>query len=60
MYSLAQLAAKLGTVPSALLRMTACHYKSFGDPLAAYENALHSGAQPASAPLPKGTRFWVD
>lgn len=59
-FSLAQLAAKLGVPPSALLRMTAVHYKSFGDPLAAYLNALHSGTQPATMPLPKGIRFWVD
>ncbi len=59
-YSLAQLAAKLGVPPSALLRMTACHYKSFGDPLAAWLNAVSGGTQPASAPLPKGIRFWVD
>jgi GH25 family lysozyme M1 (1,4-beta-N-acetylmuramidase) len=57
--SLAQLAAKLGVPPSTLLRMTAVHYKSFGDQLAAYENALHSGPC-ATAPLPKGIRFWVD
>ena len=59
-YSLAQLAIKLGTVPSALLRMTAVHYGTLGNALAAYENALHSGTQPASTPLPKGIRFWVD
>jgi hypothetical protein len=59
-FSLAQLAAKLGVPASALLRMTAVHYKSFGDPLAAYLNALHAGTRPASTPLPKGIRFWVD
>jgi GH25 family lysozyme M1 (1,4-beta-N-acetylmuramidase) len=59
-FSLAQLAAKLGVPPSTLLRMTAVHYKSFGDPLAAYLNALHAGTKPASTPLPKGIRFWVD
>jgi hypothetical protein len=53
-------AAKLGVPPSALLRMTAVHYGSFGDPLAAYLNALHAGTKPASTPLPKGIRFWVD
>ena len=60
MFSLAQLAAKLGVPPSALLRMTAVHYKTFGDPLAAWLNAVHAGTQPASTPLPKGIRFWVD
>ncbi len=60
MFSLAQLAAKLGVPPAALLRMTAVRFGTFGDQLAAYENALHSGTQPASAPLPKGIRFWVD
>jgi hypothetical protein len=59
-FSLAQLAAKLQVPPSALLRMTAVHYKSFGDPLAAWLNAVHSGTKPASTPLPKGIRFWVD
>ena len=59
-FSLAQLAAKLGTVPSALLRMTAVKFGSLGDALAAYENALHAGTQPASTPLPKGIRLWVD
>ncbi len=59
-FSLAQLAAKLGVPPSALLRMTAVHYKSFGDPLAAWLNAVHAGTKPATAPLPKGIRFWVD
>lgn len=59
-YSLARLAAKLGVPSSTLLRMTAVHYKSFGDPLAAWLNAVHSGTQPASAPLPKGIRLWVD
>jgi hypothetical protein len=59
-YSLAQLAAKLKVPPSTLLRMTAVHYKSFGDPLAAWLNAVSAGTKPASAPLPKGIRFWVD
>ena len=59
-YSLAQLAAKLGTVPSALLRMTAVHYGTLGNALAAYENALHAGTLPASAPLPAGIKLWVD
>ncbi len=59
-FTLAQLAAKLGTTPSALLRMTAVRFGTFGDQLAAYENALHSGTQPASAPLPKGIKFWCD
>jgi hypothetical protein len=60
MYSLAQLASKLGTTSSALLRMTAVRYGTLGDALAAYENALHAGTQPATMPLPKGIRFWVD
>jgi len=59
-FSLAQLAAKLGTVPSTLLRMTAVHYGTLGNDLAAYENALHTGTRPASTPLPKGIKFWVD
>ena len=60
MYSLAGVAAKLGVPVSALLRMTAIHYGSFGDVLAAYLNAVHAGTQPASTPLPKGIRLWVD
>jgi hypothetical protein len=60
MYSLAQLAAKLGVPPAALLRMTAVKYKTFGDALAAWLNAVHTGTQPATMPLPKGVRFWVD
>ena len=60
MFSLAQLADKLGVPASALLRMTAVHYKTFGTPLAGYLNALHSGAKPASTPLPARIRFWVD
>jgi hypothetical protein len=60
MFSLAQLAAKLGTVPSALLRMTAVHYGTLGNDLAAYENALHAGTKPASTPLPAGIKLWVD
>ena len=59
-YSLAQLAAKLKVTPSALLRMTAVHYGSFGDPLAAWLNAVLTGPQPASTPLPAGIKFWVD
>jgi len=59
-FSLAQLAAKLGVPPSALLRMTVNHYHTFGDPLAEYLNAVHSGTRPASAPLPAGIRLWVD
>jgi hypothetical protein len=59
-FSLAGVAAKLGVPPSALLRMTAVRFGSFGDPLAAYLNAIHAGTKPASAPLPKGIRFWVD
>ena len=59
-FSLAQLAAKLGVPPSTLLRMTAVKYKTFGDPLAEYLNALHSGTRPPGTPLPKGIRFWVD
>lgn len=60
MFSLAQLAAKLEVQPAALLRMTAVRYKTFGDALAGYLNAVASGTKPASAPLPKGIRFWVD
>jgi GH25 family lysozyme M1 (1,4-beta-N-acetylmuramidase) len=59
-FSLAQLAGKLGVPASALLRMTAVKFKSFGDPLAGWLNAVHDGDLPASAPLPKGVRFWVD
>jgi GH25 family lysozyme M1 (1,4-beta-N-acetylmuramidase) len=59
-FSLAQLAAKLGVPPSTLLRMTAVKFGSFGDPLAAYENALHAGTQPADTPLPAGIKLWVD
>ena len=59
-FSLAQLAAKLGVPPAALLRMTAVHYGSFGNDLAGWLNAVHAGTQPASTPLPKGVRFWVD
>jgi hypothetical protein len=58
--SLAQLAAKLGVPASALLRMTAVHYKTFGTPLAGWLDAVHAGRQPASTPLPAGIRLWVD
>jgi hypothetical protein len=60
MFSLAQLAAKLGTIPSALLRMTAVHYGTFGNDLAAWLNAVSSGTRPASTPLPPGIKLWVD
>jgi len=60
MFSLAQVAAKLGTVPAALLRMTAGHYHTFGNDLAAYLNAVHAGTKPASTPLPAGIKLWVD
>ncbi len=60
MFSLAQLAAKLGVPPAALLRMTAVRFGTFGNDLAGYLNAVHSGAQPASTPLPKGIKLWVD
>jgi len=60
MFSLAQVAAKLGTVPAALLRMTAVRFGTFGNDLAGWLNAVHAGTQPASTPLPKGIRFWVD
>jgi hypothetical protein len=60
MFSLAQLAAKLETTPSALLRMTADHYHTFGNDLAGYLNAIHAGTKPAGAILPQGIRFWVD
>jgi hypothetical protein len=59
-FSLAQLAAKLGVPPAALLRMTAVHYGTFGNDLAGWLNAVHSGTEPASTPLPKGIRLWVD
>lgn len=59
-FSLAQLAAKLGVPPAALLRMTAVHYGTLGDALAGYENALHAGTKPASTPVPKGVKLWVD
>jgi hypothetical protein len=59
-FGLAQLAAKLGVPPSTLLRMTAVKYRTFGDDLAAWLNAVSSGTRPASTPLPKGIRFWVD
>jgi hypothetical protein len=57
-FSLAQLAAKLGVPPSALLRMTAVRYRTFGDSLAAYLN--DPDTKLASTPLPKGIKFWVD
>jgi GH25 family lysozyme M1 (1,4-beta-N-acetylmuramidase) len=60
MYSLAQLAAKLGVPPSTLLRMTAVHYGTFGHDLAVYLNEIHAGTRPARTPLPKGIKFWVD
>ncbi len=59
-FSLAQLAAKLGVPPAALLRMTAVRFGTFGNDLAGWLNATHAGTQPASTPLPKGIRFWVD
>jgi len=59
-FSLAQLAAKLKVPPAALLRMTAVHYKTFGNDLGGWLNAVQSGTQPASTPLPKGIRLWVD
>jgi hypothetical protein len=60
MYSLAQLAAKLGTVPAALLRMTAVHYGTFGNDLAGWLNAVAAGTRPPSTPLPKGIKVWCD
>jgi hypothetical protein len=60
MYSLAQLAAKLGVPPAALLRMTAVRFGTFGDALAGYLNALHAGTKPVSTPLPAGIKLWVD
>ncbi len=60
MFDLAQLAAKLGTTPATLLRMTAIHYGTFGDALAGYLNAICAGTLPVTAPLPKGIQFWVD
>lgn len=60
MFSLDRLAAKLGVPASTLLRMTAVHYKTFGDPLAGWLNAVASGVKPASTPLPAGIKLWVD
>jgi hypothetical protein len=60
MDSLAQLAVKLGVPSSALLRMTAVKFGTFGDALAGYLNAVHAGTKPASTPLPAGIRLWVD
>lgn len=60
MFSLAQLAAKLGVPASTLLRMTAVHYRTFGDALAAHLDAIHAGTEPPSTPVPKGIRLWVD
>jgi GH25 family lysozyme M1 (1,4-beta-N-acetylmuramidase) len=57
-FSLAGVAAKLGVPSSTLLRMTAVHYKSFGDPLAAYLN--DPDTKLASTPLPPGVKLWVD
>jgi len=59
-FSLAQLAAKLGVPPAALLRMTAVRFGTFGDPLAGWLNMVHGGELPASTPLPAGIKFWVD
>jgi GH25 family lysozyme M1 (1,4-beta-N-acetylmuramidase) len=58
--SLAGLAAHLGLQPSGLLRMTAVRYGTFGDSLAAYLNAIHTGTKPANTPLPAGIKLWVD
>jgi hypothetical protein len=45
---------------AALLRMTAVHYQTFGNDLAGYLNAVHSGTKPPSTPLPAGIKLWVD
>ena len=58
-FSLAQLAAKLGVPPAALLRMTAVHYGRFDTALAGWLNAAAAGTQSPSTPLPPGIRLWV-
>jgi hypothetical protein len=58
--SLARLAATFSLKPSTLLRMTAVHYGQFGPELAGYINAIHNGTLRVSAPLPAGSKLWVD
>lgn len=60
LFSLAQVAAKLGYPPNTLLRMTAVHYKTFGDQLGAWLGAVLSGARPPTDPLPAGVKLWCD
>ena len=59
-FSLAQLAAKLGVTPAALLRMTAVRFGAFDTELAWWINAVASGGRPATAPLPAGIKLWVN
>ena len=60
MFPLAALAAKLGWPANTLLRMTACHYGTFGDDLGLWINDVLTGKRPWTTPVPKGVRLWCD
>jgi len=60
MFALAALAGKLGWPANTLLRMTACHYGTFGDDLGRWVNDVLTGKQPWTTPVPKGVRLWCD
>ena len=60
MLSLTALAATFHLFPASLLRMTAVHYGSFDPLLAVYVNDVMSEKIPATTPLPKGAKVWVN
>jgi len=59
-FSLDQLAAKLGYPSNTLLRMTAVHYRTFGDDLGAWLHDVLAGKIPPATPIPAGIKIWCD
>lgn len=64
--SLAQVATACGwdgtswrMSPAHILRVTAIHFGQFDPVVAAYENALHTGAITAAEVIPAGGKLWV-
>jgi hypothetical protein len=60
MFSLADIAKKLGQPTNTLLRMTAVHYGAYDPVLATYINDVMTGKKPSTAPVPKGAKIWCN
>jgi GH25 family lysozyme M1 (1,4-beta-N-acetylmuramidase) len=60
MFSLRDLAAKLGYPPNTVIRMTATHYGSLGTTFGDHVGKVFRGEIPWDTPVPAGCALWLD